>query len=295
MRARNLKPGFFKNEDLADIDPLGRLLFQGLWCMADREGRLEDRPKRIRVEVLPYDNCSIDKLLNILHDKKFILRYSIDGAKYIQILNFSKHQSPHIKEQESTIPEPDLHQTNTIPEPDLHRSCPPDSLFLDSSTDSLKCATTGRTTKKFIHDPVFYTGTYFELTESQYKNLRSEGNGMTDQEFEQFLVSLDLYIPNHPTKYHRKANGYLKNPANILSRWLKNQTLIKGNGSGGMPAQENTNCINHPGKPGTATKNGRWYCRMCLDRIDAPPGKFDKPLDKFEITVKELANKMEMT
>ena len=38
MRARNLKPGFFKNETLAEIEPLGRLLFQGLWCMADREG-----------------------------------------------------------------------------------------------------------------------------------------------------------------------------------------------------------------------------------------------------------------
>lgn len=37
-RARNIKPSFFKNEDLADLNPFDRLLFIGLWCLADREG-----------------------------------------------------------------------------------------------------------------------------------------------------------------------------------------------------------------------------------------------------------------
>lgn len=65
-RARNIKPGFFANEDLAECEPLARLLFAGLWCLADREGRLEDRPKRIRAELLPYDMCDADSLLNQL-------------------------------------------------------------------------------------------------------------------------------------------------------------------------------------------------------------------------------------
>jgi hypothetical protein len=117
MRARNLKPSFFKNEDLADIEPLGRLLFQGLWCLADREGRLEDRPKRIRAEVLPYDHCDVDKLLDALAAKGFILRYTKNNNKFIQIANFKKHQFPHTKERESTIPAPDLHQESTEQEP----------------------------------------------------------------------------------------------------------------------------------------------------------------------------------
>jgi hypothetical protein len=66
MRARNIKPGFFKNEELATKDPLARILFEGLWCMADREGRLEDRPARIKAEVLPYDECDIEPLLSSL-------------------------------------------------------------------------------------------------------------------------------------------------------------------------------------------------------------------------------------
>ena len=108
MRSRNLKPGFFKNEDLAEVDPIGRLLFQGLWCLADREGRLEDRPKRIKAEILPYDNVQVNKLLNELHAKNFIIRYSVNGCNYIHIPTFKKHQTPHMKEQASTIPAPDM-------------------------------------------------------------------------------------------------------------------------------------------------------------------------------------------
>ena len=106
MRSRNLKPGFFKNEELAEIEPLGRILFEGLWCMADREGRLEDRPKRIKAEVLPYDDCDVDKLLNALAGKGFIVRYLVNGDRYLQISNFLKHQNPHPKEAVSDIPRP---------------------------------------------------------------------------------------------------------------------------------------------------------------------------------------------
>lgn len=84
-RARNIKPGFFANEKLAECDPLARLLFAGLWCLADREGRLEDRPKRIRAEVLPYDICDAEALLEQLKEHGFILRYESCGSRYIQV------------------------------------------------------------------------------------------------------------------------------------------------------------------------------------------------------------------
>lgn len=105
-RSRNIKPGFFLNDKLAECEPLARLLFAGLWCIADREGRLEDRPKRIKAEVLPYDDCDIDQLLNQLAEHGFIIRYEIAGNRYIQVTNFSKHQNPHYKESESIIPSP---------------------------------------------------------------------------------------------------------------------------------------------------------------------------------------------
>ena len=105
-RSRNIKPGFFVNDLLAEIDPLGRLLFIGLWTIADKEGRLEDRPKRIQASCLPYDQANVDSYLNQLQEKGFIRRYSVEQKMYIQIINWRRHQNPHHKETGSEIPEP---------------------------------------------------------------------------------------------------------------------------------------------------------------------------------------------
>jgi len=103
-RSRNIKPGFFKNEELADIDPFGRLLYIGLWILADREGRLEDRPKRIKAELFPYDDLDLDALLDQLFRHNFIIRYQVDIMNYIEIPKFLLHQNPHSKEKLSCIP-----------------------------------------------------------------------------------------------------------------------------------------------------------------------------------------------
>ena len=104
MRARNIKPGFYKNEELAGCSLPARLLFPGLWMMADREGRLEDRPKRIKVEIFPYDDFDVDALLCELAEAGMIVRYQVDGERYIWIPNFLKHQNPHKREKDSDIP-----------------------------------------------------------------------------------------------------------------------------------------------------------------------------------------------
>jgi hypothetical protein len=92
MRIRTVKPAFFKDEELAELPPITRLLFQGLWLMADRDGRLEDRPRFIKVEVLPYDDCDVEPMLAALNDKKFILRYEVADRKCIHISGFTTHQ-----------------------------------------------------------------------------------------------------------------------------------------------------------------------------------------------------------
>ncbi len=113
-RARNIKPSFFTNDILAECDMASRLLFIGLWTIADREGRLEDRPKKIKAEILPYDDCDCESLLQQLSGHGFIHRYEARGNKYIQILNFVKHQNPHIKEAASTIPESDQPRASMV-------------------------------------------------------------------------------------------------------------------------------------------------------------------------------------
>ncbi len=83
-----------------------RLLFIGLWTLADRLGRLKDRPKRIKAELFPWDDCDVDPMLEDLHAIGLIQRYEVDGAKLVCISSFLKHQRPHPREAESTLPEP---------------------------------------------------------------------------------------------------------------------------------------------------------------------------------------------
>lgn len=109
-RIRYLKPGFFKDEDIAELDPWTRLLYAGLWSMADKEGRLEDRPKRIKIEVFPYDQVDVEEGLRTLARPKFgkrppfIWRYEVDGEGYIEIVAWHEHQRPHHTERPSVIP-----------------------------------------------------------------------------------------------------------------------------------------------------------------------------------------------
>lgn len=106
-RARNIKPSIFKNEVLGVADPLYTLLFEGLWVLADREGRMEDRPLRIKAEVFPYrEGLDIVAMLDWLEAHEFIQRYQVAGKGYILVLNFVKHQNPHKNEAPSELPAP---------------------------------------------------------------------------------------------------------------------------------------------------------------------------------------------
>ena len=105
-RIRTIKPSFFKDEKLADLDITDRLLFIGLWTIADREGRLEDRPKFIKVEIFPYDKVDVEAGLEELIVQNLIVRYEVEGRKYIAIKNFLKHQRPNHREADSEYPAP---------------------------------------------------------------------------------------------------------------------------------------------------------------------------------------------
>lgn len=135
-RARNIKPGLFKNEVLGVADPLLTLLFEGLWLLADREGRLEDRPLRIKAEVFPYrEGIDMNAMLGWLETSGFIRRYRVSGLAFIEVVAFVKHQNPHKNEPESVIPS--SADAESTPErigssPDFLGSAPADSLSLDS-------------------------------------------------------------------------------------------------------------------------------------------------------------------
>jgi len=135
-RARNIKPALFKNEDLGQEDPFVTILFIGLWCLADREGMVEDRPLRIKAELFPYrDNFDINGYLTVLERLGNIRRFTYKGKediKVIEVVNFKKHQNPHHTEKGVLIPSFSSSCVVTVTSPLDNRDTPADSLIPDS-------------------------------------------------------------------------------------------------------------------------------------------------------------------
>ena len=114
-RIRTIKPEFFLDEKIADLSYRDRLAFIGLWLLADSEGRLKDEIKKVKIQILPYDQEDFDEILNNLAQKKLITRYEVEGKKYLKINNFSLHQKIHHTEKNSILP--DINGYLTVKEP----------------------------------------------------------------------------------------------------------------------------------------------------------------------------------
>jgi hypothetical protein len=141
-RCRTIRPGFMTNEHLPELGMAAHLLYPMLWMIADREGRLEDRPRRIKNECMPAYDVDIEELLSQLAsgDDPFIQRYEVDGKWYIQIIKWKVQQSPHHTEKASVIPEPPLDNREVTV-----KSQP--SSFIDATSNQESV-----TSKSVIHD-----------------------------------------------------------------------------------------------------------------------------------------------
>lgn len=100
-RARNLKPGFFRDAKVVSCSFQARILFQGLWCMADYMGRLKYNPMEVKMEIFPADDVDVPACMDELSSTGLITMYrDCSGAALVQVTNFTKHQNPHVNERQ---------------------------------------------------------------------------------------------------------------------------------------------------------------------------------------------------
>lgn len=175
MRARSIKPGICDNELLGTADPYITLLFERLWMMADRQGRLEDRPLRIKAQAFPYrDGLDVEPMLAWLHGNKFIQRYSVDGVPYIQVLKFLEHQKPHQNEKASILPAPKVESEHN--QGAKHLALTPSSLTPDSGLLTADREAARQNPKvwqeiKQAYPPGTFRASAWLLAERQYERL----------------------------------------------------------------------------------------------------------------------------
>jgi hypothetical protein len=109
MRIRTIRPEFWESPQVGALGVSARLTFIGLWNLADREGRLKDRPEHIAIKLFPYDRVKpsrVDAWLGELARAGLIIRYHRGGEAYLAIPTWQRHQRPHPHEAPSEIPPP---------------------------------------------------------------------------------------------------------------------------------------------------------------------------------------------
>lgn len=109
-----MKPEFFLHEGLFDLEqetglPI-RTAFAGLWTQCDRDGRFHWRPRQLKTQILPYDNCDFSRVLDALATRGFIVKYASSSDEFGYVPSWGKHQIINPREKASAMPKPDKDQ-----------------------------------------------------------------------------------------------------------------------------------------------------------------------------------------
>lgn len=108
MRIRTIKPEFWASESMGRLDRDTRLVFIGLWSLADDQGRFRADPRFIAGQVFPYDEDGVDvasRALASLRECSSITLYEVGGSKYGVICHWKDHQKID-RPSQSRLPQP---------------------------------------------------------------------------------------------------------------------------------------------------------------------------------------------
>ena len=94
-RIRTIKPEFPHSESIGRLSRDARLTFIQIWTIVDDEGRARAASRMLASLLFPYDDDApglIDRWLDELDEGGFIVRYETDGSRYLEVVNWEKHQ-----------------------------------------------------------------------------------------------------------------------------------------------------------------------------------------------------------
>ena len=88
-----MKPEFWADEKLAPLPPITRLVYVGLWSMADDRGRIVDAIKQIDAFLFPFTEDTAAPSLDTLVELGRLRRgVTSSGQRIIEIVTWGRHQ-----------------------------------------------------------------------------------------------------------------------------------------------------------------------------------------------------------
>lgn len=106
MRIRTIKPEFWQSETVASLPYEARLLFIGLWNLADDHGRFRAHPAIVRGQLFPFDeHADVVAWLGLLARAGLVQLYETEGHRFGFLPGFAEHQKID-KRAATRIPDP---------------------------------------------------------------------------------------------------------------------------------------------------------------------------------------------
>jgi hypothetical protein len=149
-RIRTIKPEFFLHEGLYDLEmetglPV-RLAYVGLWCQADREGRFKWEPRKLKSQVLPFDEgIDFEEVLDAFAGEGLIVKYEVDGDVYACIPSWNRNQAINSREASSRLPDIDGTRTHVFARVRISKNIPKQIRLKILARDGNKCVQCGET------------------------------------------------------------------------------------------------------------------------------------------------------
>lgn len=124
MRIRSIKPEFYTSDVIAELTIEEAFCFQGLWVYCDDEGRGKDDPRLVKAALYPLRDqvtaSTVEQWLEALTRKGRIIRYAVDGRRYLVVRNFREHQKPNRPVESKLPPPPEASSEGAVREQGAH-------------------------------------------------------------------------------------------------------------------------------------------------------------------------------
>lgn len=91
-RIRTIKPEFWTDETVVELDFHERLLFIGLWNFCDDQGFIDYKPKQLKMRIFPGDTVDVVRAMEALVSASLVRVFTDETAVVCQISNWAKHQ-----------------------------------------------------------------------------------------------------------------------------------------------------------------------------------------------------------
>jgi hypothetical protein len=205
MRIRTIKPDFWTDAKVSKLTYLARLLFIGLWNVADDEGRFKSDPRILKGSVFPVDDkTTVEKITGALSElsvSRLVFLTEIGGEQYGCCPNFKKHQKIN-------RPSPSRLPPVTAP------SVSPHGVLTESSRTEVEVEVEKEVEKDsglFDNQPAPSSPSAAGCDDSGKK---TEGNGKLSERDLQIVAHCYEFYPRHekPNAAHKAILKALKDP-----------------------------------------------------------------------------------